>query len=335
MTMPNKTDASSSLYQKPTSGVLCCLPSSWVPYGELMRINKPFGFFIIFCPSFFGSLFAACISQTSDLRSILSVNLVLLPAAVLSRSAGCTWNDIADRDLDRLVTRCRLRPMARGALSPTQGYVFCLAQIALCVLILQKAGQQTISYMVPILLLAGLYPFAKRITNYPQVVLGLALSWSTIVGCVISGVQPTILVQDDWRAAAALFCLCLAYFIWTLIHDTVYALQDIRDDERAGIWSMSRLYEHRMKSLLSLLGAVQTLALICTGVFANMSWIYFGIACAGTALLMSVMVSKIDPRNEKDCLWWFQYGSLIVGVAISSGLVGEYAVRATRMPNNV
>ena len=172
-------------YHRPTKGVLSYLPSSCVPYAELMRLDKPIGTLNIYFPYLFGSLFAACarFPLISPL-SVLSVNLKLFPMAFLLRSAGCTWNDLIDRDLDRKVARCRLRPIARYAVSPKSGFIFYATQMLVWLAMLLQTDARTICYAFGGVLLGHLYPFAKRFTNYPQVVLGFALSWGMLVGCV-------------------------------------------------------------------------------------------------------------------------------------------------------
>lgn len=186
-TSHNNSDHIGRGYHKPTRGILSYLPSSFVPYAELMRLNKPVGTLNIYFPYLFGSLFAACARYPFVTPlSILSANLKLFPMAFLLRSAGCTWNDLVDRDLDRKVARCRLRPIARYAISPRSGFIFYVIQMLVWLAILLQTDAPTISYAFSGVLMGHLYPFAKRFTYYPQVVLGFTLSWGILVGCVCS-----------------------------------------------------------------------------------------------------------------------------------------------------
>ena len=172
-------------YSMPTSGAISYLPSLCVPYAELMRLDKPVGTLNIYFPYLFGSLFAACASYPLVTPlSVLSANLKLFPMAFLLRSAGCTWNDLIDHDLDRKVARCRLRPIARGAVSPRSGFIFYAIQMLVWLAMLLQTDAQTVCYAFTCVFLGHLYPFAKRFTHYPQVVLGFALAWGTFVGCV-------------------------------------------------------------------------------------------------------------------------------------------------------
>lgn len=134
-------------YYKPTKGVLSCLPSSCVPYAELMRLNKPVGTLNIHFPYLFGSLFAACAQHPFVTPlSVLSANLKLFAMAFLLRSAGCTWNDLIDRNLDRKVARCRLRPIARYAASPRSGFIFYAIQILVWLAMLLQTDVRTVYY---------------------------------------------------------------------------------------------------------------------------------------------------------------------------------------------
>ena len=156
-------------YYKPTKGVLSCLPSSCVPYAELMRLYKPVGTLNIYFPYLFGSLFAACAQHPFVTSlSVLSANLKLFAMAFLLRSAGCTWNDLIDRDLDRKVARCRLRPIARYAVSPRSGFIFYAIQFLVWLAMLLQTDARTVYYALGCVFLGHLYPFAKRSTDYPQ-----------------------------------------------------------------------------------------------------------------------------------------------------------------------
>lgn len=312
-------------YNEPTEGVVSCLPSSWVPYAELMRLNKPVGVINIYLPYLFGSLFAACTQYpVITPLSVLSANAKLFSMAFLLRSAGCTWNDIIDRDLDRKVTRCRLRPMARNAVSPRNGYIFYAAQMLVWLVMILQTDTQTIFYACPAVLLGHFYPFAKRITDYPQVVLGFALSWGVLVGCMLQGISPTTLAVKQPSTAVALACLCLSSFSWTVTHDTVYGFQDIQDDSKAGIKSMCQRYESQVTALLLGLAVVQVGSHVATGMAIRAGFLYYLGTCLGTAALLGCLIWRVDVKDPQQCWWWFHYGSLIIGWTITAGLIGEY-----------
>lgn len=315
-------------YKAPSKGLLALLPQSWVPYAELTRLHKPVGILNVYFPYLYGSLFAAIISDPipSPLE-IASVNARLFAMAFLLRCAGCTWNDILDRDLDRQVARCRLRPMARNAISPRSGYLFFAAQMLVWTAMLIGANMEAWTYAIIAVFLAQIYPFAKRVTDYTQVVLGVTLSWGVLVGCVMQNVTPTGLAVEQPAMGAVLACLYLTYVVWCVIHDTIYAFQDVKDDAKAGVKSMSLAYETNSTLLLSMLAVAQVGLQVAMGVIIGAGVLYSAGACIGVATLMYCMIWNVDVKDPQQCWWWFQYGCLIVGSAIAAGLSGEYLQR--------
>ena len=313
----------------PRTGILARLPPSWTPYAELMRLHKPVGIINIFFPYLFGSLFAACLSKPSMTATFLLGRIMaLLSAAFILRSAGCTWNDIVDRDIDRLVERTRLRPMARGALSLRAAYIFTAAQAAIwCSLLSHLLPRRWLFYAAPLVFLVGLYPYAKRVTDYAQVVLGLTLGWGVLIGSAATGLDPLDLDNKagDQEGLAGLY---VVYIIWTVIHDTVYAHQDVRDDLKVGIKSMAVWWLGYTKRLLWVLAFVQVGLLAAIGLRMEAGkWYYYGSVGGNTATLVA-MISRLDLSDPRDCLWWFQVGSLLVGTSISAALSCEYMARS-------
>ena len=306
------------------AGLLTSLPLSWAPYAELLRIHKPVGTMNIFFPYLFGSLFAGCVSSpVIRPRSLLIHIGVLLGAAFILRGAGCTWNDIADRDLDRLVERTRLRPMARGAISLLAPYVFTAVQVGiwLAALSLLLPGRWPL-YAAPLLVLVWLYPFAKRFTNYAQLLLGVTLGWGVLIGAAV--VELDGLGTGAGAERAGLAGLYLVYVVRTVIHDTVYAHQDVRDDMKAGIKSMAVLWLHWTKALVWVLFFVQVGLLWSIGIWMKAGAWYHYVAVGENVVVLQIMVTKADLDDPHDCHWWFQTGSLLIGGTIAGGLWGEY-----------
>ena len=281
----------------------------------------------IFFPYLFGSLFAACGSnQNVQPRWLLIRCIALFGTAFVLRSAGCTWNDVVDRDLDRLVERTRMRPMARGAISLSAAYTFTAVQIGIWLAMLSKLlpGRWMI-YGLPLLCLVWFYPFAKRFTNYAQLVLGITLSWGVPVGAAVTGLD--VLDMDAEGKKAEIWGLYLAYAVWTIIHDTVYAHQDVRDDRNAGIKSMAVLWLHWTKVLLSVLAVLQTAILWGVGIHMKAGLWYHYAAVGGNLLVLQDMIVLLNVSDPQDCLWWFQIASLLIGLSIAVGLCGEYLLK--------
>jgi 4-hydroxybenzoate polyprenyltransferase len=202
-------------------GLIGALPPSWRPYASLIRLDRPIGAWLLFWPG----AWSVALAGMGDRGWALIAWLAL--GAWAMRSAGCVYNDIVDRDLDRKVERTRLRPLASGRASLTGAWLLLVAMslIGLAVLLqLQRTAQ-----LVALLSLApvALYPFMKRITWWPQAWLGLVFSWAALVG------WPAV----DGRMDAAAFWLWGGAVFWVIGYDTIYALQDKEDDALVGVKS--------------------------------------------------------------------------------------------------
>ncbi|MCJ1250925.1 Para-hydroxybenzoate--polyprenyltransferase, mitochondrial precursor (PHB:polyprenyltransferase) [Trapelia coarctata] len=330
MSSTEKTPPSSlATYQHPQTGLLSTLPRQWVPYAELMRLATPIGIMTIFLPYLFGSLYAACAIKTLPPRlpsSVLGTSLLLFIASFLLRSAGCAWNDIIDRDLDAKVPRCRLRPMVRGAISPRNAYIFTAVQGILWLGVLAAISMSLLRYTIPLIGLVIFYPFAKRVTHFPQVVLGVTLAWGVLIGYEAGMVHFRPLHESGSAPTSSrvgLLCLGLSYVIWTVIHDTIYGALDTVDDIKAGIKSMAVYYRYSTKPLLSALGALQVVLHIMTGLMMAAWRGYYAGTCAGIAAVIAVMIWKVEWSKPESCWWWFTIGCLAFGATVTAGLAAD------------
>ena len=317
---------SSPVYKHPTSGILSLLPSTFVPYAELMRLDRPTGTYYLYLPCLFSTLLAPLVTTpVPPPTSLLAVNALLFIGSGLFRSAGCTWDDILDRDLDPKVTRTRLRPLARGAVGVQQAYACLAAQTITGAGILMAAFPPVcFLYALPSVAVTAIYPLAKRVTHYPQVVLGFAMSWGIIIGFPAMGIDlfanPTALA-----AAGTLYC---ANVIWTVLYDTIYAHQDVKEDIKVGIKSIA--VKHGAKTLLSGLAATQVVLLATTGWIVGAGPVYFIGTCGGAMTALATMIWRVRLNRPADCGWWFQWGCWFTGGSIASGLMGEYWLRWTK-----
>ncbi|KAI0468814.1 UbiA prenyltransferase family-domain-containing protein [Xylaria cf. heliscus] len=313
-------------YSPPTSGILSYVPKSWVPYGELARVDKPTGIWHFYFPHLFGTLYASCITGTPvTLDRLLYKNLMLFIGTFFFRSAACAWNDNLDREYDRQVPRCRLRPLARGALSPTQGhlYTLILAAFALWFIYLLPAGCWVIS--VPNVILATIYPFTKRFTDFPQAVLGFqqAIGLFIGVGTIITYPDEIFGFEDEGSTTRhhwALGALYLAIVCWEVIVDTVYAQQDVEDDARAGVRSMALHFRDSAKALLWSISLLQIILLLLAGVYAGFGRGYMAVSCGGVISALAYMLGTINLSNPHECSWFFKSGHWHVNVAMAGGL---------------
>ncbi|KAJ2986813.1 hypothetical protein NUW58_g4854 [Xylaria curta] len=242
-------------YSPPATGFLSRLPSSWVPYGELMRLDKPAGTIYLFFPCLFSTLLAAPLATPmASPLSVFGTAALFFSGALIMRGAGCSINDLWDRNLDPQVTRTRLRPIARGALTPFRALAFTGAQLLAGLGILLQFPPTCLYYGIPSLALVATYPLAKRVTYYPQFVLGLTFSWGAMMGFPALGVDLLATDAGAIRAAAAL--LYTSNVAWTVLYDMIYAHMDIRDDAKAGIKSIALKHDAETKKVLTGLAVV-------------------------------------------------------------------------------
>ncbi|KAJ4306830.1 Para-hydroxybenzoate--polyprenyltransferase, mitochondrial precursor (PHB:polyprenyltransferase) [Collariella sp. IMI 366227] len=220
------------------------------------------------------------------------------------RGAGCTINDLWDRNLDPHVSRTRLRPIARGAVTPFQGVVFTGAQLLAGLAVLLQFPAECFWWATPSLLLVATYPLAKRVTYYPQFVLGLTFSWGAIMGFPALGVD----LLTNGAAAAGAGLLYASNVAWTVLYDMIYAHMDIKDDAKAGIKSIALKHDKETKQVLTGLAITQVALLAGAGVATG----------AGPA---------VNLKNVKDCWWWFVNGCWITGGVVSLGLGADYLVK--------
>jgi 4-hydroxybenzoate polyprenyltransferase len=311
-------------YEPPKAGLLSVIPAPWVPYAELVRLDKPTGTYYLFFPCLFSTLLAAplAVPITSPL-SVLGTSLLFFSGALIMRGAGCTINDLWDRNLDPHVRRTRLRPIARGAVTPFNALFFTGVQLFTGLGILLQFPYQCLFYGVPSLLLVATYPLAKRVTYYPQFVLGLTFSWGAFMGFPALGVD---LLQNSAAITAAAF-LYTSNIAWTVLYDMIYAHMDIKDDSKAGIKSIALKHDKQTKQILSGLALTQICLLAGAGMAAGAGPVFFIGSCGGAAVTLAVMIKKVNLKSVKDCWWWFVNGCWLTGGVISAGLGAEYLVQ--------
>jgi 4-hydroxybenzoate polyprenyltransferase len=205
------------------------LPPACRPYLQLARIDRPIGWWLLLLPCWWSTALAGVASRAAP--NVLHLALFLV-GSIAMRGAGSTYNDIVDRRLDASVARTRNRPIPSGRVNVTSAVAFLAAQALVGLAVLLCFNFFTIALGLGSLAIVAVYPFMKRITSWPQAVLGLAFSWGALMG---------------WAArfaslAAAPVLLYLAAIFWTMGYDTIYALQDMEDDAIVGIGSTARRF---------------------------------------------------------------------------------------------
>jgi 4-hydroxybenzoate polyprenyltransferase len=255
--------------------------------------------------------------------TVIGTTLLFLTGAIVMRGAGCSINDLWDRNLDPQVTRTRLRPIARGAITPFKGLVFTGVQLLTGLAVLVQFPFQCLFYGIPSLLFVGSYPLAKRVTYYPQFVLGLTFSWGAIMGFPALGID----LLSNMPALTAAACLYASNVAWTVLYDMIYAHMDIKDDVKAGIKSIALKHDAETKQVLTGLAVTQVSLLAAAGYAAGAGPAFFIGSCGGALFTLGYMIKRVNLKSVKDCWWWFVNGCWITGGVVSAGLAADYAVR--------
>ncbi|KAL4862871.1 hypothetical protein BDV12DRAFT_178292 [Aspergillus spectabilis] len=314
------------------SGWLQSVPDSALPFVQLARLSPPAGLFLIYFPHLFGLLLAAILNDLA-VSDVVYASALLFGASFFVSNAIHIWNDLIDAPLDAQVERTCKRPIPRGAVSPKAAFYFTLSQAIGAVLFLPfipGGFLYATLYALPGILGWTYYPWAKRHTYYPQLVLGLCLSWGVVMGCLALNF-PILQVADDAdsfrvRLEPSISCLFAASTLWTIIYDTIYAHQDIVDDKKAGIKSLAVLYGAQTKPLLWQLLVAKTALLVMCGRLGEMSVVYYLFAVLGSAASLGVMIWKVDLASNSSCWWWFGNGFWLAGGSIVGGLAMELVV---------
>ncbi|ROW17258.1 hypothetical protein VPNG_01269 [Cytospora leucostoma] len=313
------------VYETSKTGILSMLPKSLVPYAELTRIDKPTGTYLLFFPCLFSTLMAAPLAAPmATPGTVIGTSALFFAGALIMRGAGCTINDLWDRNLDPHVTRTKLRPIARRAVTPFQGVAFTGAQLLAGLAVLLQFPLECFFYATPSLLFVAAYPLMKRVTYYPQVVLGMTFSWGAIMGFPALGVD--LLSNTPALTAAAL--LYTSNIAWTVLYDCIYAHMDIKDDVKAGIKSVALAHDQSKRFLVGL-AATQVGLLTAAGVAAGAGPAFFIGSCGGAIITLGTMIKKVNLQDVKDCWWWFVNGAWLTGGVISAGLAVDYVLRYT------
>ena len=226
-------------------------PSWSRPYLRLSRFDRPIGSWLLLMPCWWSAALAAGIAR--DVSQLPLVIVLFFIGAFVMRGAGCAWNDITDRDLDARVERTRSRPLPAGQISVAQAFAFLVLQALIGLLVLLQFNRFAILTGIASLVIVAVYPFMKRITWWPQVVLGLAFSWGALMGFAVT------LGRIDLTALV----LYAGSIAWVIGYDTIYAHQDTEDDALIGIKSTARLFGARTHRALAVF---YSLAVVLIGV---------------------------------------------------------------------
>jgi 4-hydroxybenzoate polyprenyltransferase len=282
-------------------------PAFFRPYARLARLDRPIGWWLLLLPCWWS------VALATEGWPSLALLVLFFIGAVAMRGAGCTWNDIVDRDIDAAVARTRSRPIPSGAVSVKAAWVFLLVQCLAGLAVLLTFNSFAIALGFSSLLLVAIYPFMKRITYWPQFVLGLAFNWGALMGWAA--------VEGSLSAAPVL--LYLGAIAWTVGYDTIYAHQDREDDALIGVKSTALKFGASTKKWLWFFYGVMAIALVAAGAAAGLGFFFYPVAALALALLVWQIVT-LDIDDPARCLRLFRSNrdfGLIVFVAIVAGQV--------------
>jgi 4-hydroxybenzoate polyprenyltransferase len=290
------------------TGWVARLPRPWLPYLLLARADRPIGTWLLFLPGLWGILLArAPAGQT------LWLTLLFAVGSVVMRAAGCVVNDLWDRDIDRRVARTAGRPLASGALRPLNALVFLFVLLVAGFSVLLQLNWVCWVLGAASLLLVALYPLAKRVTWWPQLMMGFTFGFGAPMGYAAA----------TGRLDAACLAIYAAAILWDLGFDTIYAHQDRDDDALVGVRSTARLFGEQTRPFLAACYAACIGVLALAGWLAGLGhWFYPALALPGALLARQVVALEIhDPAG---CLRLFRANrevGLAVGLAVLAGWV--------------
>jgi len=269
------------------------LAPAWArPYLRLARLDRPIGSWLLLMPCWWSVGLAGM--HEGRFPSVWHAVLFFIGAFAM-RGAGCTWNDLVDRDLDRLVERTRSRPIPSKQVTIGQATTFMLAQGLIGLLVLIQFNRFTVVTGLASLLVVVIYPFMKRITYWPQIFLGLAFSWGALMG------WPATYGRLDWPALV----LYAGSICWVIGYDTIYAHQDREDDLLIGIKSTALLFGDRTPSMLASFYAC-AVALIAAAGFMAGGGIIFTIGLISFAGHLAWQVTRLNIDDPTRCLMLFK-----------------------------
>jgi 4-hydroxybenzoate polyprenyltransferase len=310
-----KQGTSASRVADSTGNWVDTIAPSWSrPYLRLARLDRPIGSWLLLMPCWWSVALAAGVAHEFK---ALPVDIVLFfVGSFAMRGAGCTWNDITDRDLDARVERTRSRPIPAGQVSVTQALIFLAAQAVIGLGVLLQFNRFAVWTGIASLLIVAVYPFMKRITWWPQIVLGLAFSWGALMGFAVTfgRLDPTAIV------------LYAGSISWVIGYDTIYAHQDTEDDALIGIKSTARLFAERTHVALI---AFYSLAVVLIGVALALagarSAAWTGLAAFAAHLAWQA--SRLQIHDSALCLRLFK-SNRDAGLLLFAGLLIDAAMRA-------
>ncbi|HXO68067.1 MAG TPA: 4-hydroxybenzoate octaprenyltransferase [Bradyrhizobium sp.] len=285
------------------------------PYLRLSRLDRPIGSWLLLLPCWWSAALAA--GMAHDLGRLPLILVLFLIGAFAMRGAGCTWNDITDRDLDAQVERTRSRPIPAGQVSVPQAAAFLVLQALAGLIVLLQFNRFAVGCGIASLVIVAVYPFMKRITYWPQIVLGLAFSWGALMGFAVT----------FGRIDATALVLYAGAIAWVIGYDTIYAHQDAEDDALIGIKSTALLFGARTRPALMVFYGLAVVLIGIALALAGAGWMAW-IGLAAFAVHLVSQIERLEIGDPKLCLRIFK-SNRNAGLLLFAGLLSDAISRAT------
>ena len=316
MTNPDAVDI------RPDDWVARLLPAPARPYARLMRLDRPIGTWLLLFPCWWG----LALGTLAQDRVLLWYMALFAIGAMVMRGAGCTWNDITDREFDAKVARTRTRPIPSGQVKLRQAFVFLgfelLAGLAILLAVARLGGPPFNWFAVWLgaasLLLVCIYPLMKRVTYWPQIFLGLAFNYGALLGWAAVNASLEVSV---WPGGWPAILLYLGGIAWTLGYDTIYAHQDKEDDALIGLKSTALKLGDKTRPFLFGFYALAVALIFYAGWLMGLGpvfWVFLALA----AVQLAWQAARVSLDNPADCLKKFKSNRLF-GWLVLAGLIGD------------
>ncbi|WVN85824.1 4-hydroxybenzoate polyprenyl transferase [Cryptococcus depauperatus CBS 7841] len=313
--VPNALPSTESIGAAPT--VLDKIVPKWAekakPYLYLTRIDKPIGSILLYWPCAWSITMASTVLQLPITTPLWYMSLFGVGALIM-RGAGCTINDMWDSKMDSQVERTKTRPLAAGDVTQFQALTFLGGQLTAGLAVLTQLNWYSIALGASSLGLVVIYPFMKRITYFPHIVLGFAFNWGALLGW--SAVAGSV----DWTIAGPMY---LGGVAWCIMYDVIYAHQDKKDDVLAGVKSMALKFPDTSRHVISTLSASFVSLLALTGHMAGLGPLYYLISCGGAAAHLAWQCITVNFDSRPDCWRKFTSNGWLGGL-IWLGIAADY-----------
>lgn len=293
-------------------GWLKHLPEKWIPYAELLRLEKPVGTSLLLVPSLWGITMASYAVQAS-LGTFLYASTLFAVGALVMRGAGCIINDMLDKDLDNKVLRTTERPIASGRVSRKQAFAFLTSQMFIGLGILLSLPFDCFYVGALSIPFISAYPLFKRFTYYPQVMISICFSWGILVGF------PAVGAPLDLSVAAPLFA---SNFLWSMIYDSIYAHQDKKFDIEAGVKSTALAWGDKTRPIVKSLFVGQAAMFFTAGFMNSMGVGFYTLGAYGFYRFWN-KIKQTDLDSPASC-WKFFTDNVKTGLFMWYGMLIDY-----------